>query len=331
MPPKMMIKSNPGVFQNLLPDRNVKNNSVEICWNLPKEVGNGSFRKSNLRAGLELFITDFELDKPMVARRESNRPLLGLDFFLKGNMIVSSREITGEHLFESGSCNFYRLPPEHVLFCETKAKDKITAISIHLDPKVFYSFVKKEQDKLPSPLNQVFKGNKLSNYFDRRPITLPLLDTLQQILQCPYHGLIRKMFMESKAFELLVLYLNSCLAVPTLNQTSRKMWPEDRLKVRQVKKYVTDNLENPPTLSELSRIVGLSHPKLNSCFQSVYGTTVFEFIRQTRLMNAKLLLEKGDMNVTEVAYSVGYSSLSHFSKAFKQRFGMLPGCYLRNG
>jgi AraC family transcriptional activator of pyochelin receptor len=76
--------------------------------------------------------------------------------------------------------------------------------------------------------------------------------------------------------------------------------------------------------------VGLSHPKLNYGFREIYGSTIFGYLRELRLNKAKALLDDGTMNVTEVAYEVGYSSLSYFTKAFRDYFGTAPGSYLRS-
>ncbi len=95
------------------------------------------------------------------------------------------------------------------------------------------------------------------------------------------------------------------------------------------KKLVGRDFQNPSRLLELARAVGLPHPKLNFCFREVYGTTVFRYLRELLLNKAKSLLDEGRMNVTEVAYEVGYSSLSHFAKSFKDYHGTAPGNYLR--
>ena len=84
------------------------------------------------------------------------------------------------------------------------------------------------------------------------------------------------------------------------------------------------NLESPPRLFDLTAAAGTSHTQLNRCFQKVYGTSVFGFLRKMRLEEARHLLEKGRMNVTEAAFTVGYNSISSFSRAFSEHFGSSP-------
>lgn len=88
-----------------------------------------------------------------------------------------------------------------------------------------------------------------------------------------------------------------------------------------------DNIETPPRLMELARLVGLSHPRLNRMFRHHFGTTAFGYLRILRLEEARRLLEKSDINVTDAAFSVGYQSLPSFSRAFRDRFGLCPRQY----
>lgn len=74
--------------------------------------------------------------------------------------------------------------------------------------------------------------------------------------------------------------------------------------IHQARKIISRDFENPPTLFKLARSVGLSHSKLNYGFREIYGTTVFGYLRKVRLEQARLLLEKQSLSVTDAAFSV---------------------------
>ncbi|HXJ85452.1 MAG TPA: helix-turn-helix transcriptional regulator [Candidatus Binatia bacterium] len=65
-------------------------------------------------------------------------------------------------------------------------------------------------------------------------------------------------------------------------------------------------------------------------FEAVFGITPHQFRIQTRLDQAKLLLAKGDLSVTEICMEVGFSSLGTFSDLFTRRFGAPPSLYKRS-
>jgi AraC-like DNA-binding protein len=81
-------------------------------------------------------------------------------------------------------------------------------------------------------------------------------------------------------------------------------------------------------MEQRSRSIGMSRTKLVTSFPKVFGTSPYEYLRHMRLEQAEKLLSKGEMNITETAYWVGYSSSSHFTKAFREYYGMLLSRYL---
>ncbi len=97
-----------------------------------------------------------------------------------------------------------------------------------------------------------------------------------------------------------------------------------RERVAAVKALLSRDLENPPPLGEIAREVGCSPFYLSRIFSEETGTTITRWLRTARLELAAARLRSGKYNVTEAAMSVGYSSLSHFSKAFTAQFGHCP-------
>ncbi|HEX6893172.1 MAG TPA: helix-turn-helix transcriptional regulator, partial [Chryseolinea sp.] len=61
--------------------------------------------------------------------------------------------------------------------------------------------------------------------------------------------------------------------------------------------------------------------------KALTGETPSQFLRTIRLKRAAELLKKKSDNVTQIAYSVGFASVSYFNKSFKERFGVTPGQY----
>jgi AraC-like DNA-binding protein len=85
------------------------------------------------------------------------------------------------------------------------------------------------------------------------------------------------------------------------------------------------NLETPPTLSELARIVGINEYKLKRGFKETFGNTVFGYLGDARLEMAKNDLLENKKSVSDISAELGYSSVQHFSNAFKKKFGLSPG------
>jgi AraC-like DNA-binding protein len=101
----------------------------------------------------------------------------------------------------------------------------------------------------------------------------------------------------------------------------------NRERVQKVLDLLSENLLEPLPLEELGRRVGCSHFYLSRIFTQEMGKTISAHLRDLRMERAAQLLREGKMNVTEVAFAVGYSSQSHFSTAFHQAFGCCAGLY----
>lgn len=100
-----------------------------------------------------------------------------------------------------------------------------------------------------------------------------------------------------------------------------------RERTARAKALLDADLAEPPRVEEVARQIGCSPSYLSRIFSAEAGMTMPQYLRQRRLERAAELLRTGRHNVTEAALEVGYSSLSHFSKAFWEQFGCCPGLY----
>jgi DNA-binding response OmpR family regulator len=108
-----------------------------------------------------------------------------------------------------------------------------------------------------------------------------------------------------------------------------KIESEDEKLLNQIMLYLEENLTNPQlSVEELSKHVGMSRSSLYTKLLELTGQTPIEYIRSVKLDKAAVLLEKSDMNIAQVAYSVGFSTPNYFARSFKAKFNMLPSEYI---
>lgn len=137
--------------------------------------------------------------------------------------------------------------------------------------------------------------------------------------------------------ELLVLRMKRLVSLTSGGKRSRLINPEpesipitplDEKMVQKAIKYVVSNIKRPElSVEELSGHLGMSRVHLYKKLKGTTGKTPIEFIRLIRLKRAAQLLRESQLNVSEVAYQVGFNSPRNFSKYFKDEFGMLPSVY----
>ena len=98
----------------------------------------------------------------------------------------------------------------------------------------------------------------------------------------------------------------------------------EREKISDARRIMEETYDKPLTIKELSRKVAMNECYLKKGFKEMYGTTIFDFFQSQRMEHAKYLLYEKGLTVTEVSASLGYSSISHFSTAFKKHTGIKP-------
>ena len=92
------------------------------------------------------------------------------------------------------------------------------------------------------------------------------------------------------------------------------------------KKKILENMGNADMkMDDLGAEMQLSKVQLYRKVKAMTGSSVVDLLRKARLAKARRLLETRSMSVSEVAYEVGFSAPSYFTKCFKEEYGMLPG------
>lgn len=104
----------------------------------------------------------------------------------------------------------------------------------------------------------------------------------------------------------------------------------DRKFLNKISKIVEEHHDKEElTIEELSQIVGLSRVHVYRKIKKLTGMSVSEFVRSVKLRLSLDLLKKSGKSISEIAYEVGFSSPSYFTKSFKEQFGISPTEYAK--
>lgn len=137
----------------------------------------------------------------------------------------------------------------------------------------------------------------------------------------------KNLFFRAKVMEILSLYFSrededSGEKCPFLHDEANVA------KIREAKQIILSNIIDPPGLKELAKLVGLNEYQLKVGFKNIYGTTVYKYLTDYRMDQARRMLDSGSYLVNEAAAEVGYSNPSHFIAAFKKKYGFTPKKYV---
>ncbi len=291
----------------------------ETIYQIPKGLGDGTIQSIQIRDGMDLILVDQQPDRDLVVEITVSSELTKLFFTLTGQIKAIFPGSDQHYTIPAGERALGVFGPKMDVVFSRDQPTQVACISIEnhlLQP------LEGESQVILEMVSQMIRNTITGIYNPSNPIHPAMFLVLHQIQNCPYQDSLRQVYLESKVLELLVLCSEQLFS--TESNGHSRLRAQDIDKIHYAKEILLENMEMPPSLLELAKRVGLNDFKLKKGFREVLGTTVFGFLREQRMEKARLLLEEGKMNVTEVLYDVGYNSPSHFTFEFKKRFGITP-------
>ena len=273
------------------------------------------------RLGVSVEWHDFQTDR-LLDWGSSFRPR-SVEFCLN----VEGRGAVGDRAqadYVSGSAGYYALT-DQPLPASRRAGDHHQFVTLEFSREHLRNQLTDcEADLDPQLRAAVFAGNERSIVSAAIPMSAEQRNVVATLLQPPVSKSAQSLWYQSKALELMAHFLFTPKD-PELFCMRQKRVARDR--VARTKELLARNLAQPPTLEVLGREVGCSPFYLSRRFSREVGLTIPQYLRKLRMERAAELLRMGHHNVTEAATEVGYSSLSHFSKAFCETIGCCPVLY----
>ncbi len=274
-------------------------------------------KKEILLQGVKIIIADVHIGKPMNFEVKHTFPFLKVQFEMEGySSYIPKDKGSIPVLIEEGQYNFFYLPKVdgtlhykksrrvfEIIFLEEYVKNVFNDFY-----KIGANFAKSIKDKTPFVL-----------FSKSKPISYKLQLILNDIINCSFDKEIKEVYLSSKIKELL------SILVADLNQTSKtKIDPIDQQKIENAEQIIMENLQDSPTIFELSKMIGVNQQKLKVLFKKIYKTSIFKYITDQRMILAKKLLTNSSLTISDISSEVGYKNPQHFTVAFKRKYNILP-------
>jgi AraC-like DNA-binding protein len=286
---------------------------------IPACLGQGHIRGREMVPGMWLEILDFEYGDDLLLTVPAHEHLVQCFLLLSGlthhDDVYPTIGGTRSYLSGSGISPGYTANYQR---CQ-----RLIGVNIHLEPAILEPFLLDQSGYQANLSSLLIRDNEWKTSFFP-DVTLPMQRVAQQILKTPFQGIVQRLYLQAKVFELLALQLDFISPEQQVPTLSTGLKSDTIARIHQAKEILTQRLENPPSLLELAQQVGVSDRTLRRGFQELFGTTVIGYLTQQRMQQAEHLLRAGNCTVAEVANRVGYAHLGHFAAAFKRQFGITP-------
>ena len=138
---------------------------------------------------------------------------------------------------------------------------------------------------------------------------------------------------EIYADEMILLLLNQ-LILTLLRQVDGKPMPDERMKgeyriIHQTQVFVSTHVWEDLSVPFVAHHVDMSPSYLTALFQKHLSISPGEYIRRVKLQESKHMIRENKLNFTEIAAELQYSTVHHFSRQFKEKFGITPSEYAK--
>ena len=289
------------------------------------EIGKGKVYRVNIDWGLRIRKMQVVFHQPVIFERD---PILHAKdgyYVLISNLGDQYLEaVTADQHFKLGyttdegiyfsspllSASFFFKPNKHYKL-----------IYIVVTHERIKDFIKRQPLTQNSLLESIVDDNKPIYHVEHLDATL--LHMLKDIDEEMCDERLNNLLIHSRALELCYNILSR---VEKRNAShSSKIHPDDIKKLSEVRKLLTENYDQPCLpIEEMAKKIGMSPTKFKNLFKQMFGHSYYQYYHNIRMHKAKELLEKREMSVSEVGYLLGYSNLSKFSRAFKDKFHTNP-------
>lgn len=160
---------------------------------------------------------------------------------------------------------------------------------------------------------------------------LQIADRIRQLNFIGEKGIARNLLIEGSVHMILGLEIQQHrddrrqMLNPTGSLTAYEM-----RSISEISEFIANYPETDLRIDRLSRKSGISPVKLQEGFKLMHGRTVTDHIRDVRIQKSEKMIKTTDLNISEIVYSIGFSSRSYFSKIFKQKYNCSPKKYRDN-
>lgn len=295
----------------------------DIVWELNQPFGKWSNHQMHLRDELHLSLTQWDVQEDFKLMMDNQvQPSVGFSFCVSGSFRSTIQGSKHDLVADSSTTHLGLMQGEVKSVSETQSNQVVSLVQLNLDPNLLKTLVEEQCAQSLHDLWHNYDPDYSGFNWQTGHTTPAMTIALQQILQCPYQGLTKRIYLESKALELVALQLNQL--TQDHPQPSVILKRDDIERIHLARDILISSLDNPPSLLSLSKQTGINSLKLKQGFRQVFNTTVFGYLTIYRMDEARRLLQLEEWNIAQVAQTVGYSNPSKFAAAFKKRFGITP-------
>jgi AraC-like DNA-binding protein len=290
-----------------------------MIFDIPSQYGAGRIFTTPLIGGAGLVVMEACFDQDIeIYAEETSQESLSITMCLQGSLISHSQTHHEQTMKQHDTLFARYFDKQEVMSSRFKANEQNCFLTIQFSSDWLATADESTTlDLLTTPIWQGVYHSEIASQL--------MLSVAHEIVLATKQDELQHHYISAKVLELWShqIKLLRRLSLSTEHDVVR-LKQHDIASIHHAAEVLVEEMAEPPSILELSRRVSINDNKLKKGFKQVYGMTAFSYLQQQRLTKAKLLISEDHYSVMEVAAMVGFKSSSHFSKIFKQTFGVSP-------
>ncbi len=290
--------------------------------NFRTDQGSVSIRRWQLE-GVQVAHAHSRFQQPGRFSWQDDRDIVHLHFALKGACSFKAERIGQTDVLQAGHHNLLYAPFGDMVVHHYDTAIETFGIQLHRDR--FVQLTESASDSIRRFADGILEGKagllrpKWGNWDGA------LRQAIQSVIDNPFSGNLQRQWIWFKTIEILVLQAEALGAEDPVRVEG---WsPKEQKQLDEVRELLRSRFNDPPTLPEIARAVGLNEYKLKRGFKARFGTSIFKYLTALRLEKARQLLLDSQVAVKDIAVELGYSSPQHLATAFRKQFEQSPRDY----
>lgn len=288
---------------------------------IPAQLGEGIIMARNVNPHFSFAIMNFKLTSDLEMRRDSGAK----GFLITFNQVEAQKEgLNGVPPHSMADKRPFFRNDIFLTECSNSAGIRLTA-GTSVKRLLIYCSHELATQYLPADLYEKLAAFANANAGTENPLFINLTHRtmLKELFEIRDTDPVSQIKRLSMVIHLIERSLHSFLRQEqaTLPRTVKKT---DLESMQHIEQILSSRLEGFPSLESLAHEVFMSTSKLKNLFKQVYGHTLYDYYNKSRLQRARDLLINGQVSIKQAGSEIGFSNLSHFAKAFRKEFGLLP-------
>lgn len=303
-------------------------NEYQLDLNDP--FGSGNIKGISLKNGVSYLEFDVNLNDEVVLRINAteNLPIY---------FAYCAQGVLGHSFGESGKQRLLQKYQTGILTCKRAEENNLTfkkGIRTKISLIVVNNTLSEttEDVSLNKKLRDTFfKDNKVDSSVYISSFNLKIGNKIEELKAIKQTGIVKNLMTEGIVQLILAMEIEQRVDdLKNVANATGCLTKKEMENIKELSEFIIKCPENDYTLKLFSRKSGLSASKLQEGFKILHNRTVRDFIINERMKKSEQLIRTTDLNISEVVYSIGFTSRSYFSKIFKQKYNCSPKYYKEN-